>query len=192
MKIFLPKQYTNLKFYNRIVTLKTVLWGIWAGFAAGLVITYYNKVYLGSLVRYLIENGIFSEDKALTTEETGIKHTWLLKRSLKNGSLLRKYISIANPEDTVKKVAQSPASEKLRKVFLAHPEKYSYDFDRMKLYIPEDKKYQAEARFENKKKNPWTLIIWIASLTALAILVEYILLPDMLQMLDNFLTRHLN
>ena len=187
MKVFddsLP--YNHLKFYNPILTLKWLIWGVWGGFVIGLLLTFYHKAYLGEVVRRLIKKEATSNDSALTLAEIGIKPRRLLTRALKRGGSLRKYISVANPEEC-EKVLPSKKGFLRGKVF-PEGENVEYDFAKMRLFIAEDVKYTAAVRYDEKKKiSPVRLIVFTAVLTALAIGVT-IAVPDLLRMLDNFIT----
>lgn len=180
--------YKHLEFYNRIMTLKTVIIGLYVGFLAGILISFYNKVYLGSFVRRLVKKEVFSPEKALTLDEIGMKNTFFLRRALIKGGTLRRIAEAANEDEATCETERSKAAKWFRKFFrFENTPKVKYDFEKLKFYIPEEKKYAAEIRYEKKGSNPAMFIIMAIALTVVAV-VAYIEIPELLTLLDNFLT----
>ena len=186
MLALIAETYEHLNFNFRIVTLNGLIWGLWGGFVAGLLITYYSRTYLGETVRRLLKKEALSPDSALTLSELGIKESRLMKAALKRGKTLRKVISVANPEECEFRCEETKRS-RLSKLF-PEKEKYTYDFRKMKLYIPEEKKYTADVKYEEKRRiSPFVLIALIAVLTAVAIGMTFAV-PGLLHKLDGFLS----
>lgn len=183
----LAGQYENLVFYNRIMTFKLVLWAVWTGIIIGIAVSYYTKDYLGRFVRRLLKNEALSKEKAMTFEELGYKRTFPLCIHLKDGGTLRRYIDIANEEEAVFITELSPKRKKLRSLFGLSEVIKKYDFSKLRFFIPEEKKYAADVRYEKKGSNPGVFIFWVIALTGLALLVNF-LVPELLTMLDNFIT----
>jgi len=187
MFLLISAAYKHLKFYNRILTLNGLIWGVWGGFVLGLFLTWYHHSYLGEVVRQLLKKEALSPDSALTLEELGIKKRRVLTAALKEENTLRRVIDIANPEECLSPLPDKGGSGFTKKIF-PQKKRYSYDFDKMKLYIPEEKKFRAESRYEQKKtRSPLWLIVWVIALTALAAAAT-VVIPDLLQLLDNFLS----
>ena len=183
----LAGNYENLVLYNRIMTFKLVLWAIWAGLIIGIAVSYYTKDYLGRLIRRLLKNEALSKEKAMSFEELGYKQTFPLRIHIKDGGTLRRYIDIANEEEAVTVTELSPKRKKLRSL-LGMPEVIKkYDYAKLRFYIPEEKKYAADVRYEKKGSNPGVFIFCVIALTGLAVLVNF-LVPELLTMLDNFIT----
>lgn len=178
--------YEHLKFYNRIMTLKTVVIGVYIGFLVGIVISYYNKVYLGRFVRKLTQSGALSPETAQSVRQLKMRATPFLKRSLiKNRALSR---VVAHTDEGVTYTERKSGSKKLRRFFgMETSPKAAYDFDKVRFYIPEEEKYAAEARYDKKSPGVLALVLLLAALTAAAVLV-YIEVPELLTMLDNFLS----
>ncbi|MBQ7715039.1 MAG: hypothetical protein IJT70_04120 [Clostridia bacterium] len=191
MRLIADTAYNYLKFYNRIVTLKGLVWGIYGGFVIGIVLSYYHKVYLGATVRALLDAGANSPDSALTlgelSEKYGIKPSSARFRALRRVSALRKVISVANPDESE---IPLPPKKRSRIISLMTPERddTKYDFEKMKLYIAKDDVYRAEVRYAQKKKvNIVYAVLFILILAALAFIVCEFAVPDLLRMLDNFI-----
>ena len=181
-------EYKHIKFRGGLMTLRGFIWGVWGGFVAGLLITYYHKSYLGETVRRLLKRETSSKETALTLGELGMKPVFLLTRSLKRSGSLKKYVVVAN-SDECETPDGKPKGRFEGKLF---PERdhIKYDFSKMKLYIPEEKRYAASVRYEEKRRiNPLWLVLFLVLLTALAVTVT-IALPEILGMIDNFITQY--
>ncbi len=179
--------YTILKPVNSFLPMAGVIWAIFAGFAIAVLLSYYHKTYTGETVRRLLKKEAFSEQSALTLKELGLSSSRLRTLSLEDGKLLRRYVEITGPEEAV----TEPDKKKRKGIFgflFPSAKKHSYDFDSVRLYIPEEKKYAADARFEQKGTiSPVALAVILALLFASAVAVT-VFLPDILQIADNFLT----
>ncbi len=170
-------EYRHIKFRGGILTLRGLIWGLWGGFAAGLLITYYHKVYLGETVRRLLKRGATSPETALTLPELGQKLVWMRKRALRPGGSLQKYLMYVAP-GTAEDGREPVLTRKIS------------DFSETKLFIPEEKKHVAAVRYgERKKTSPLWLIVFLAVLTALAVALT-IALPELLTMIDNAITQY--
>ena len=169
------------------MSLRGLIWGIWGGFAAGLLITFYHKSYLGEVVRRLLGRGASSPDSALTLDELGLKSA-LRKAALSRGGSLAKYISVANPDEY--ETNDGKARGRFEGKIFPERDRTVYDFSAMKLYIPEDKKHAASVRYVEKRKiSPLWLVVFLTALTALAVSLT-IALPELLTMIDNAITQY--
>lgn len=188
---FIGAAYKHLKFFNRITTLRGLIWGVWGGFILGLFATYYHKNYVGEVVRRLIKNDATSPEKASSIQDIGMKNTPFLRLALRDGSTLRKSVSIANADECGRKV-EGKDRGKIMNFLFPKKEKFAYDFSAAKLFIPEKVRITAEVKYEEKHRmSPVFLIVFAAVLTGLAIGVT-VAVPDLLQMLDNFLAMNLD
>ena len=161
-----------------LLPLTLLIWALFGGFIAGMIMTFYNKMYVGETVRRLLKREALSEDSALTLEELGLKPTKLRTGALKDERLLSKYVAIANREDAVTETVSGGKRKRVKK---------TYDFAKAKLYIREDKKYQADVRFEQKGKPS---VLWPVILTvvfAATAVFSSVYVNRIIQMLDNFL-----
>ncbi|MBQ7670677.1 MAG: hypothetical protein IJS45_08155 [Clostridia bacterium] len=175
----------HIDFGGGIISLKTLIWGIWGGISAGALLSFYHKSYLGRVVRALLNKEALSKENAFTLGELGIKPRRLLTTALKEDATLRKVIGVSNPEECEFE-QQRKTPTWLSKLFPVG-KKYSYDFDKMKLYIPEEKRVTAEIKYDQKKKiSPVVLVVFLAVLTGVAIGMTFVV-PDLLQLLDNFI-----
>lgn len=177
-------EYVNLEFHNTFITLRLVLIGLYAGILIALVMSYYRKIYLGALVRKLLKKEALSEETALTLKETEIIAGFFMKRALKEGGTLRRYITVIG--GTLPKEI-SNGKKKIRSFFGLDTEPLNYDFDKVKLYIPEEIKYKADIAFERGNLSPMLLIVFAVILTALFVGINLVI-PELLTMLDNFIT----
>ena len=187
----MDNSFTYIKPPGAYLPFAGVIWALFAGFVIGLFMTYYHKTYTGEVIRRLLKKEALSDDKAMTLGQLGLKATKPRTVSLRSGSFLRRYVSVANAE-----VSEIPLEKKEKGGFWSRifpsGKKYKYDFDSMKLFIPEEKKYAADVRFEQKSRlSPVALVILAAVLMGIALAATF-LLPDFVRMADNLISSVLN
>ncbi len=188
MRLIAADTYNYLKFGNRIFDLKVLIIGLYGGFVIGIILTFINTVHVGSLVRALLSEKAFSPENAYTLKELGIRKTPFIRAALKDSSFMRKVVSIGNEDAASEYVEVKTPLSFLKK---KKKTKKKYDLGKLTLYIPEEKKYTAETRYESSKKNVLILVVSFILLTALA-LFSFVAIPDLLRLLDNFLTLNLD
>ena len=166
----IAETYNYIRSGAGTVTLSGIIWAVAAGFGIGIVLSYYNKNYLGETVRRLYKKGAVTKETALSLNEIGLSPTKIRTHALRKNGSLRKYIKVADEE----------------------AEERDADFSSVKLYIPEELKYKAIVRYEQKSRIP--LVLLVASLLVLAAVAFGVTLaaPKILRVLDNFLTSIIN
>ena len=170
-----------------VLPFTAAIWAILGGFAAGLILSYHNKSYLGETVRRLCEKGATTPESALTLDELGLKPTFMRTRALREGGSLRKYVEIANRDEALTPLEQKKRPKIISFLF-PQREKYEHDFSRAKFYIPEEKKYAAEARYEHKASlSPLLLVISLAAIAAIGVAASFAA-PKILKLIDDSLT----
>lgn len=182
--------YTNFSFENSTISLTLIIWGLYAGILIGGIASVYNKWYLGSVVRALLTAECLSPDAGKTLSELG-HPAWGVKRALRDGTALRKSVSIANPEECLLPPDNKRTSV-IRRFFTgsAQPNP-KLNLTSARLYVPEEKKFHAEVRYEKKGSAPIWLLIGGIILLVIAVLATFFI-PELLQMIDNAITMFKN
>ena len=150
-------KYINLG--NNNTTLAQLLFGLAIGAIIACIINYVYKQKLGIFIRKLLKNEAFSPENAYTLEELGLKKKRLLRRSLSSiHSPIRKLVACTGAPDLLAEARADTDRYKIQpkeggffKRFMNYisPEKRErVDFKKAAWYIPEEKKYRAEVRFE--------------------------------------------
>lgn len=88
--------YENFELFNPFITLRLIVWSLFAGFVVASLLAIYNKRVVGSIVRRMLSSAV-SEENAKTIGELGYdyKKDIFVKSALRSDSALRKYIYIA-------------------------------------------------------------------------------------------------
>lgn len=88
--------YENFELFNPFITLRLIVWSLFAGFVVASLIAIYNKRVVGSIVRRMLSSAV-SEENAKTIAELGYdyKKDVFVKSALRSDSALRKYVFIA-------------------------------------------------------------------------------------------------
>ena len=149
--------------------IPALVWGI----IIAAVATFFCRRVLGGFVRTLIKKEAFSPDAGMTLLETGSFRSTIIRRELCRSAFLRKVVFCREEQ-----------------AFLAEKGKdatYKIDFTRDHFYIPEDLKYRAELRFEQKGSGWLFVLLTVVFMPIIASLICQFL-PDILQMCDNLIT----
>ena len=183
--------YTYLKPVHSFLPIAGVIWAVFGGFVLGLLMSYYHKTYIGEVIRRLLKKDAVSEGKALTLKELGLNVTKLRAFSLKRGRFLRRYVEVANSAETEIPLGKKERRDIFKNLFPSK-EKYKYDFDSMKLFVPEEKKYTADVRFEQKSRLSPVAVIILAAILIGAAAASTFLIPNIIKIADNFISSILN
>lgn len=183
--------FENLDFStSSIVTLQTVIIGLTLGIVIASGISIFDRGYMGAFVRTLIENEVFSPDKAVLLSDIGFHKSMPIRSSIKRGRIFKGWVKCVEEEEYLAEM------QKKREEYEANPEKsksafkmqpFKINVDTMHFYIPEEKQYKAEVKFNGRGSNIVTFIF--VAIVALALCVLTIrFLPELLRMLDNFIS----
>lgn len=156
--------YENIKSPLVLADLNYILVGLYLGIVVGLCLMCYRKGHLGKAVRAILKVEAYSEETAKSPEELGIAKSRTLVRALRRGSF----------GGLVKSVGFD--------VLAKRP-----DYTGERYYIPEERRYQAEDRYSRRGVGIPMVIIWAIILIPVFFGLRFVI-PELLQMLDNFIT----
>ena len=189
--ISLVTVYENFTFKNPTTTLPIIIWGIYAGFVIAGILSYYNKNYLGAVVRALVKKGANSPENALTFEEAGISGGFLRRRAVFGDNALSKYVKIANSEECQYPAKKENAFVRGLRKFFGREQKNKYDAKKAKLYVLEEKRIQAELRYTEKGTTVLEITIGIVAAFVVAVAVT-VCIPYILELVDSVITLYKN
>ena len=147
-------------------TLSAVILAICAGVILAALYNFYIRQVPGGVVRLLLSRDALSPEKALSAEELGLLEKPFALWELLRGVSLRHTVCAVNDAEGAD--GEQELNAKTR------------------FYIPEEKKYRAEIRFEQKGNDAMGLVITCVLTAVLGILLIK-LIPVVLAMVDNFL-----
>lgn len=148
-----------------------IIWCIYIGFMIASVIYYYQKKVIGGFVRRVLELGANSPDTALTLTELGYQNHPAIRRELMGRGPLRK--TVWEVEDNYREGENG--------VLYCAREK-ALDLNLGKFYISEEKRIEAELRYDNKGTDLFALIIAAVIFFVIAVLA-CIWLPTLLSLI---------
>lgn len=166
------REYANFSLdASARTTLRNVILGFCVGILLASLYMLYQKLIPGGIVRAILRLEAHTPEAAKTLGELGLDKNPLYRFELRHNVALKKLVLCASeqkpnePEAEVKE-AQSAAEER--------------------FYIPEEKKYRAELRFD-KKGNGVAGLLLTATLTVVLAILLIKLTPAVLGMVDNLL-----
>ena len=124
----------------------------WIGIIFALIGSVYSNFYLGSFVKTLIEAGADSSENAKSLTELGIEHSPMLTRSLREGSVLRRTVLLAEFDNNAIDLSDKNSMAE-------------------KDYIPKENQDMAEKRFRVRGNGIISLILSIILITIILLLL---------------------
>ncbi len=152
---------------NKIIP--ALIWGI----ILAAIATVYCRRIVGDFVRALIKKEALSPEAGVTLFDAGAFRNTIIRRELCRGAFLRKVVFCREEQD-----------------FLAEKGKdatYKIDFTKDHFYIPEDLKYRAEIRF-NQKGSGWLSVVLTVVLVPVIVGLLCRFMPNILQFADSIIT----
>ena len=147
---------------------------------------------LGAFVRCLLKEECLSPESAKTLDELGFGTNIFIRIAMRSGRVnLRRVVKCREEElyneeiqrqrEAHEKAAENDAS---RGKFKEIP--YRTDVLADSFYIPEDQKYVAEMKFEEKGTS-WSGIILLMIMSLVMLVAVLVALPEILSLVDDFL-----
>ncbi len=175
-----------------MITLRMILIGFTLGLIFASFITIYNKRFIGRFVRKLLSEECFDPARAKDLEELGYGKNYFIRYSLRAGSPLSRWARCAEED------AFNAELEKKREEFESkhkgekRPQRFKEtEFKRnaktMHFYIPEEKRYAADIKYDAKGANWISFILVVVVSVVLCVFLSYVL-PDIIKMVDNFIS----
>lgn len=143
------------------------------GIIIATVATFYCRRIVGGFVRTLLQKEAFSPQTSLPLFDLGAFRSTVIRRELCHSAFLRKVVFCREEQD-----------------FLAEKGKdatYKIDFTKDRFYIPEDLKYRAEIRF-NQKGSGWLSVVLTVVLVPVVVGLLCRFMPNILQLADSMIT----
>ncbi len=198
---YLKEQYFTVEFgtYENIsiaagtgTNVTKIILGIAFGILVAGGISVYLKAKLGGFVRKLIKEGANSPENAKTLYELGYFKNAGIRRELTRGVNLSKVVK--SPEEDAFRAAEAEKRTAYEEKQAEDPTlppfaevEYKPNFSSARFYIPEDLRYRAEIRYDKKGSGlPLYLLVCFFTVAAVALLCRF--LPDIIQLMDNFIT----
>lgn len=174
------KTDSSLGGQDSLVTVGTVVLGLFIGSIIACIVIMYNRNLIGTVVRKMLSLDVSTREDAKTVEELGYKKNIFIRNFFRDSASLHSVVKCVEEEDFY--AEQEKAKEELeaaraenKKLPKFKEQIYRADVDTNHFYIPENLKDVAEKRF-NKKGSGWvSMIIAIIVLTAVFIALLFVL-----------------
>lgn len=188
-------QYENLGFGDfAFMNLRNIIFGLILGIIFASYLSIFNKRVYGDFVRSLIGENCSSPETAKTLSELGYMKNSAVRSALKSGNAYRGIIRCPEAEEYYASREQARGEYEARvaasgeKAPAFNSPEYKFDFTTARFYIPEEKHFTASERFEKKGTSVLSaVVITVVSLVLFWAILKF--LPDILQLLDNFVGR---
>lgn len=177
---------------NRILSLRMIIIGITVGFCVAAILTLIDKKHIGGLVRKMLYDECIGKENAKTLYELGYDRNPAVRGSLKNGSVLKRWVRCVEEDEHYASIEQKRkefeaayANDKKAPKFKTL--EFKRDPDKHHFYIDEEKKYSAAVKFDSKGTNVVSAILVILISIIICAFLCFVV-PDMLTLFDNFVS----
>lgn len=177
--------YQNLDINANDMSLPLIIWGICAGIVLGVIYALVCRTASGRLIKSLVRAGAADEASAKTLAELGLGKNFLTRSLLKEGSSMRR--SVMMTADAFREEKPSKWQIFWYKTFLRDEIPQKIDFSKAKFYLPEENRIQAEVRYPVEAHPVFSGVLAVLLLIGVGVFATFAL-PELLQMLDNFLS----
>lgn len=185
-------EYENLGFGDfAFSNLRGIIVGMVAGIIIASYLSIFNKRVHGSFVSSVIELGATSPETAKTLSELGYMRNSAVRSAIRSGNTYRGILRCVEAEEYyfARELARGEYEARVAASGESAPAfespDYTFDFEKARFYISEDKHYSASIRFAKKGTSVFSAIaMTVASIVLLWALLRF--LPDIMQLLDNF------
>ena len=168
---------------------QTLVYAIAIGVIVAAAMAVHTRSVLGGFVRSLLKEGATSPENAKKLSEVGFFRSAAIRRELTKGVTLRKVVRCCEENAFQAALAEQGSEEKTepeRKWGGKRKSDFRPDFLTARYYIPEDLKYRAEIRFEQKGSGWGNFLLATLGAIVVAALIGFFL-PDLFQLVDNIL-----
>ncbi len=199
-KFFSPSfsVYDNINFGSgTLISIKTIIFGFFIGVFLASIASILNKRVRGDFVRLLISENCNSPETAKTLSELGYYKNTFIRSSLKRGSAFNGIVRCVQKEiftesEQKREAAYLAACEECKQNGEKKPQApesvpFIMDLNTARFYIAEDDRIKAEIKFEKKGTN-WLVLLFVFILSITMIFAIFMALPEIFQMLDNFIS----
>ena len=183
--------FENLSFGdNTAVTLRNIVLGLFVGIIAASLFIVIDKRVLGAFVRKLLREDCTSAEKAKRLYDLGFVTKYSIRNGVRRSSVLRSVVRCREEDEYYAALAEQKQSYEQKRAedstlppFKEIP--YRVDPDTDHFYIPEEKKYSAEMRFD-KRGTTWIGFAMVIVVAIIGFAVLMFALPEILKLIDSF------
>lgn len=174
-----------------LVTLQGIIIGLSIGLALASIGTIYSKKHLGDFVRKLIYDECFDAKSAKTLYELGYLKDAGVRGAVKSGGTLSLWARCVEEDEfysalETKREEFNEAHKNDEKPPKFKEPEFKRDVNSMHFYLPADKKYAAEIKFDSKGAN-WIAALLICLVSLVFCIFACYIVPDVLKLIDNFI-----
>lgn len=177
--------YNNFDIDVNGTSMPLIICGIYIGIMLGVLGSLVCRIYSSRIIQALLKNGCADEASAKTLGELGLGKQWFIRSMLKDETVLRRSVLIAN--DAYVPVKAGKLKKFWYEKFLHDDLPKKLDWDSAKFYLPEENRIAAELRYKVEGHPVRNFIFAAVGLFAVALFANFAI-PELLQMLDNFIT----
>ena len=178
--------YENLNMGGgSLISVRNIIVGLFVGLAVASFAVVFNKRVLGGFVRRLLKEECLSPERGKSLPELDLADRLILRRAVRCSTNLRRVVKCREEEafrqalgaETVEGASKPSRKKDADSAFRVDPDEHHF-------YIPEDMKYMADIKFD-QKGTTWLGAVLFVGIMAVALVVVLMLLPQLLSLLNE-------
>lgn len=190
-KYFAPENvyYPNLNMdASSVAMIRNIVIGLLIGVIIASFAVVIDKRVLGAFVCKLIEQECFSPEQAKRLCDLGFDEKYVIRNGVRRGTNLRSVVRCREEDEHNEQIArQRELYEQRRAEDPSLPRfvevSYQVNSDADHFYIPEEKRYSADMRFD-KRGTTWVVFVGVIIVSFLLFIGFLFALPEILEFLD--------
>lgn len=182
--------YENLNMgTGSIFSVRLIIFGLCIGLALAGFAAVFNKRVLGGFVRRLLKDECLSPDSAKTVDELGYSTNLFIRLAVRKSTSLRRVVKCREEQIFLEELEQKRTEYQNKRAedrSLPRFKEAEYKMDVMKdrFYIPEEMKYMADIKFEQKGTS-WLGAVMFVVIMAIVFVAAMIALPYILDLIND-------
>ena len=174
---------------SSIFSVRLLIFGLCVGLALAGFAAVFNKRVLGGFVRKLLKDECLSPDSAKTVDELGYSTNLFVRLAVRKSTSLRRVVKCREEQLFLEELEQKRTEYQNKRAedrSLPRFKETEYKIDIMndRFYIPEEMKYMADIKFEQKGTS-WLGAVIFVVIMAIVFVAAMIALPYILDLIND-------
>ena len=171
--------------------MRNIIIGIFLGLCVASFAVVINKRVLGGFVRLLLANECLSPEAGKTLPELNYADKLLIRSAVRRSTNLRRVVRCREEEEHKARMEEAEAGYAERRAAdpslpkRFRPTAFRVDPDAHHFYIPEEMKYTADVKFE-QKGTTWLSAVVFVVVMLVAMVAVLMVLPRILSLVNDF------
>ena len=174
-----------------LISVRNIILGLFVGLTLASFAAVFNKRVLGGFVRILLREECLSPETGKTLPELNYADKLIIRYAVRHSVTLRRVVKCREEEEylqSMEELRESYAERRREDPSLPkrfRQKSFRIDPDAHHFYIPEEMKYMADVKFE-QKGTTWLCAVLFVVVMLVALIAVMMVLPHILSLVNEF------